>query len=85
MDKQMWVEVPNRFWDDHQDRGGSPTAIIVRRKSRTTIVLLDAAALADIESDAIYYADDATADGDRRLIGLAASARATLRAIGRAR
>jgi adenosylcobinamide amidohydrolase len=85
---KLKVEVPNRFWDDHRDRECSPSAVEVKRKSRTTTVLLDEAAEADLHSDADYYSDEAVIaafEGDKSLIGLAMSARATMRAIRKAK
>lgn len=82
--KRLEVRVPSKFWDDHKSRDCSPSAIIVKSTKRATVVLLDEAALDDLTSDAKYYADENTADGDRMLIAMAASARATLRAIEKA-
>jgi hypothetical protein len=55
---------------------------LVRETKAAVYVELDAAALADLRSDAAYYSDAAMFE--RELSGLCASARATVRAIDRA-
>lgn len=69
------VELPPRFYDDHVDRD-LPSGIEVKRTKRGVTVDLDAEAFADLLGDADHYA---TGDFDPDLLGLVASARATLK------
>lgn len=46
---------PSAFWDDHRDRCNSLTAIEVKRTKKGVHVLLDAACIKDLHSDANYY------------------------------
>jgi hypothetical protein len=78
------LDVPPAFYSDHRSRdlpeeGGS---LEVGRRGRSLIVEMDEAAFRDLYSDALYYSDSGIA-ADMGLPGLAASARATVRALRR--
>jgi len=73
--------IPRTFWIDHADRCGDHAGFreLVAEMGTRVIVDLDAVALANLKSDAEYYASE---DGPDRIGGgLRASARATLRAL----
>jgi hypothetical protein len=74
--------LPPAFWRDHLERCAEHpgTRVVVKDTARRVVVDLDAEALADLKSDADYYAGDGAPDMPG-LQGLHASARATLRAI----
>lgn len=71
-------KLPPRFYHDHVARDCLP-GVLVRETSRQVVVELDAAAYADLLSDADYYSDASAFEPD--LFGLCASARATYRAL----
>ena len=78
--------IPARFAADHfdrcgleQDEGGQ--ARVVRAGKRTWVVEVNAAALANLGSDANYYAD--AYGPDEQPAGLRASAKRTVAAISR--
>lgn len=73
------VRIPRRFYDDHQARDLS-TPEIVRESARHYWIDLDDSAASELLSDARYYASEAMYMDPPRP-GLAASARATVRAI----
>lgn len=78
--------LPPRFWDDHLDRECEEAAEIaeddrtqeIRRVSGGVIVSMTEAGIRELWSDADYYASEMGAEGQ---MGLASSARATLKAI----
>jgi hypothetical protein len=74
--------LPPRFWWDHHYRDLPEKGVsrLVRETKSYVIVEMDDDALADLRSDAGCYTDAATAR-EMGMPGLAASARATLRAI----
>lgn len=76
------LKLPPAFWWDHHSRDLPEEGYsrLVRATKRAVWVELDAAAIADLRSDAVYYSDPSIA-ADMQLVGLASSARATLRAI----
>lgn len=81
------LTLPSRFWDDHMERECEEGATIPledrsleeRTTSRGTVVSMTHAGIAELWSDADYYASEMGRDYP----GLASSARATLRAIRR--
>jgi hypothetical protein len=80
------LRLPPRFWDDHQLReceigAGIPEAehsVEIRRVSNGVIVSMTEDGIRELWSDADYYASEMGAEGH---MGLASSARATLKAI----
>jgi hypothetical protein len=78
------LPLPPRFFDDHLDRGcedGLPEeerSVIVSASDKRVIASMTDAGIRELWSDADYYASEMGAEG---YIGLASSARATLRAI----
>lgn len=74
------IRLPAHFYRDHEERD-LPTPCAVRRTRRHVHVSADDPHLAELRSDAAYYADPNGPDGCGQ--GLATSARATLRAIDR--
>lgn len=77
-------KLPPKFWWDHTERDlpEQGSSELVRETKNAVFVKMDADALADLRSDADYYSDSVTAY-QMGMPGLAASARATLRAIER--
>jgi hypothetical protein len=84
MSERNVYRLPPAFWRDHhaRDLPEEGYSRLVRETKAAVYVELDAAALADLRSDAAYYSDAAMFE--RELSGLCASARATVRAIDRA-
>ena len=78
------LKLPPRFWDDHYERCAENPG--ERREVKITkgyaLVELDAEALEDLVSDAVYYSGDAAPDWSEGG-GIRASARATVRALKR--
>jgi hypothetical protein len=79
MNKETY-KIPTRFYLDHLARDCGNSGKIVKQKSNYLIVELDALALDDLISDALYYIECADTF-DPPMTGLIASARATLKAI----
>ncbi len=76
--------LPGIFWRDHYDRCSDHDGerVIIRDDGRRAVVELDDAALADLKSDAEYYADGVDFCGEKAAYrSLIRSARATLRVI----
>jgi hypothetical protein len=73
--------VPVRFYDDHEMRDLSEGAEIIAKKGHRYLVEFTPAALAELRSDADYYATGFTGEDAAEIRGLIASARATLRAL----
>ena len=77
------LKLPPRFWDDHYQRcaenPGERREIKVTK--RYALVELDAEALEDLVSDAVYYGGKYAPDAFTWLNGIKASARATVRAL----
>ena len=74
------IQLPRKFWNDRRDRElPMPKAI----GWGGSVVTVDAAdrVLTDYLDDAIYYSDIVRMSGDRDLMGLQTSARATVKAI----
>lgn len=77
------VIVPAAFYEDHASRGCveySPDAVLARKGKRLT-VSLDDRDLLDLFSDARHYASSGVSVYGREMIGLIASARATVAAL----
>lgn len=80
------LRLPPRFWDDHCDRDCESAAKIpeddqsveIRRVSNGVIVSITEDGIRELWSDADYYASEMGGEG---YMGLASSARATLKAI----
>ncbi len=72
--------IPCKFYWDHtyRDLPEFGESVLVRETRQYVIVRMDEDALRDLYSDARYYSDASTDHGMR---GLAASARATVKAI----
>lgn len=70
------LALPPRFYEDHVSRDLHPGRVVRRTKS-SVVVRLDAAAYADLLSDARYYSD--AAEWGSEYLGLASSARATVK------
>lgn len=87
MSDRVELLVPTAFWDDHVTRdceigAGIPEAdrsVELKATGRGTTVSMTHAGIAELWSDADYYASEMGRDYP----GLASSARATLRAIRR--
>lgn len=87
MSTRIELVVPTAFWDDHVSRdceigagiGEADRSVEIKQTSKGTLVSMTEAAIAELWSDADYYASEMGRDYP----GLASSARATLRAIRR--
>jgi hypothetical protein len=81
---RLAVVVPQRFYDDHEARGLVVGEVeLVKVLARSYRLRMTTAQLAELRSDAAYYADQVDAfDADLR--GLCSSAAATVRAIDKA-
>lgn len=80
----MRITVPSKFYLDHRSRDCGETGVIVSQSKRYVTVDLDSEALADLKSDADYYADLGVGAFDPYMSGLVRSAEATLRRIAQA-
>lgn len=78
-DGKIQVKLPPAFYWDHRFRD-LPSGEVVKETSRYVLVNLTPDELAEIESDASYYATEGKYMG-RHLQGIVSSARATLRRI----
>lgn len=78
----MRLILPAVFYFDHADRG-LPAGRVIRRTKRYVEIHAGAATVAEILSDARYYADPTGAPDWAEGAGIRASARATVRAIER--
>lgn len=74
------MKLPNYFYADHRARECGTSGKVISTTASYTIVELDDTALADLISDADYYASFMGADFQYNR-GLVLSARATLKAI----
>jgi hypothetical protein len=74
------VDLPRRFWTDRVERD-LPMPTVVKYLSSKVRVRLDDEVLEDVLSDAVYYSRIVWLSGDFDLLGLQASARATVKAI----
>lgn len=74
------IRLPRRFWNDRQERDLPMPKAIGWNKTHVTVDAADPV-LADYLDDAEYYADIVNMSGDRDLIGIQSSARATVKAI----
>ena len=74
-------KLPPAFWYDHHvNRACSQTATVVRQTKTYVVVDLDQTAYDDLRSDCEYYVSMGAAGAfDAGLVGLVASARATLK------
>jgi hypothetical protein len=74
------IDVPFHFWDDHEARCDPAGATVVKRLRQGSIVRLDITGddIADLHSDAAYYADFEGIDRQDNF-GIVNSAKATLR------
>lgn len=83
------IELPAMFYDDHTERMSDKDPAdpaysdkVIRRKARTVVIEACDEALAEIESDADYYASlKAGVDTDRDEFGRIRSAVATIKRI----
>jgi len=74
------VTIPARFWDDHRARDCNRAGIEVGRTTSRVTITLDEHGIAELVSDAQYYATEWRYMG-RQFIGLGRSAAATLAAL----
>jgi len=81
--RPLRVALPPAFYDDHVSRG-LPSGQEVERNARRVTVELDAASYQDLLDDAQFYIDMGVAEFGRELLGLIASARATVIVLRRA-
>ncbi len=84
----MIYRVPRRFWDDHELRidDESLEPEVINETTRHVYLAMTPAQLADLISDAHYYAGECGAEmvgQDRGMLGIVSSARATLKALER--
>jgi hypothetical protein len=77
------VSLPPAFHDDHVSRG-LPSGQEVARTQRRVSVDLDEDGHRDLLEDAEFYVDMGVAEFGREMLGLIASARATIVALRRA-
>lgn len=94
--KRFEITVPARFWDDHASRETEYTALYetganistdeltneVKRSGSRVTLSMNLLCIAELASDADYYATGMT--GEPGLNGLIASAKATVRALAKA-
>ena len=93
-DDRIAYTIPRVFFDDHINRElppfsqeiyGLPEGTIVKSTKSTYTVLLTSDEADELLSDADYYSDPVIArdmmDGNRQMIGLISSARATVKRI----
>jgi hypothetical protein len=73
------IRLPWRFYRDHEERA-LPSGVVVKQSAAHVLVACTDDELAEIESDARFYADEHGPDGEG-LSGIKSSARATIRAI----
>ena len=73
--------VPAKFFDDHCDRDLGEGTTIIAKKSNGYMVEFTPQALAELKSDADYYATGFNYGDASEIRGLIASARATLKAL----
>lgn len=76
----MKMKLPNYFYADHRARECGASGKVISNTASYTIVELDDTALADLISDADYYASFMGSDFHNNR-GLVLSARATIKAI----
>ena len=69
------IDVPSNFWDDHADRCDSQ-AVVVKKLAKTIRLDITGAEIADLLSDADYYADF-HGDDRQEHFGIVNSAQAT--------
>ena len=81
--RSLQVALPPAFYDDHVSRG-LPSGQEVERNARRVTVELDAASYQDLLDDAQFNIDMGVAEFGRELLGLIASARATVLALHKA-
>ncbi|MBX9642052.1 MAG: hypothetical protein K2X97_20715 [Mycobacteriaceae bacterium] len=82
-DHTVRVSLPPAFYDDHMSRG-LPSGQEVARTHRRVLVELDEDGHRDLLEDAELYVDMGVAEFGREMLGLIASARATVVALRRA-
>lgn len=81
----MRLRLPPLFWNDHANRD-LPCGEVVHKASRYVEIEADDTTIDEIRSDASYYADPSGGpDSYEGRAALMASARATIRAIDKAR
>ena len=80
MNTEKTYKIPPRFYLDHLARGCGESGKVIRTTKNHLIVELDAVALDDLLTDALYYVECADTF-DPPITGLIASARATVKAI----
>ena len=74
------IQLPRKFWNDRNERGLPMPKAVGWSGTRVTVDAADPV-LADYLDDAEYYSGIMKMSGDRDLMGLQASARATVKAI----
>ena len=86
------IELPALFYDDHSSRMSDkdPTEpaysdVVIKRKAKTVVISACDEALAEIESDADYYASMLPGDMEPEYNGVIRSAKATLTRIAKYR
>lgn len=72
------IRLPRRFYDDHVLRD-LPAGEVVKETTTTVTVALDPTAEHDLLEDARFYVDMGTRELGRDMLGLVASARATIK------
>lgn len=81
MEKLVTVLVPAKFWWDHYNRDLDDTSRVVKGSGHRVLLEMNPAAIAELASDADYYATGFTGEDAADLRGLIASAKATLKAL----